>query len=153
VGESEGRRKLGKSGTGWEFKNYYLSQRNGITWHGFYSSGSLWQVAGHCKHSNYALRVPFMRGIDLLHVISKSGFLFLGCKVSEIWGFLQWLQLCDAVWYSRNLSSFRRCLLPPLDYVSKVMVISFIEAFVNLYYRSQIPKDGIIRLRQLKYAQ
>jgi hypothetical protein len=35
-------------------------------------------------NSNYALRFPFIRGIDLLHVISESGFLFLGYKVSEI---------------------------------------------------------------------
>jgi len=43
-------------------------------------------VAGHFKHSNYAVRVPFVRGIDLLHVISELAFYFLATKFLKFEG-------------------------------------------------------------------
>jgi len=60
----------------------------------------VWQVAGHFKHSNYAVRVPCMRGIDQMHVISQLAFYFLATKFLEFEGSHgghNYVMLCSAV--------------------------------------------------------
>ena len=70
-------------------------------------------MVGRFKLSNYAVRVPFMWGIDLLHAISELAFYFLATeflKFEDSRGGHKYVMLCSTVEiYSRFIGP--SCLL------------------------------------------